>query len=93
MPGTLFCGDLFSQYGDPAPVTSSDVVEAATATNNFSYSTSLGPATVPTIRKLAALNPRLLAIMHGSSYAGDGGGALNQLGDRYDAYLRSMTTG
>ena len=89
---TLFCGDLFAQFGDPAPVTSSDVVEAATKTNNFAYSTSLGPTTVPTIRNLAALNPRLLAIMHGSSYAGDGGAALNRLGDRYDAYLRTTMT-
>jgi flavorubredoxin len=88
--GTLFCGDLFSQYGDPPAVTTSDVVDAATETNNFALSTSLGPTTVPTIRKLAALDPRLLAIMHGSSYAGNGGAALNLLGDRFDAYLKSV---
>jgi len=45
--------------------------------------TSLGPLTVSTLRRLASLSPRTLAVMHGSSYAGDGGAALNTLADRY----------
>src|SRR5918995_5960954 len=37
----------------------------------------------PTIRKLAELQPSTLAIMHGSSFSGDGAGSLNALADAY----------
>jgi hypothetical protein len=47
------------------------------------------PATAPNIRKLAALAPRTLAVMHGASYHGDGGRALHALADHYDAELRA----
>ena len=33
--------------------------------------TSLTPTTAPTIRRLQAVNPTTLAIMHGSSFTGD----------------------
>jgi flavorubredoxin len=88
--GTLLCGDLFSQYGNLPALTEDDVVEAACKTNNFIYSTALGPATVPTVRKLATLNPKMLAIMHGSSFRGDGAAALNGLADRFEAHLKSV---
>jgi hypothetical protein len=54
----------------------------------FHY-TSLGPSTGPNIRKLAALAPRTLALMHGASYHGDGERALHALADHYDAELRA----
>jgi len=38
---------------------------------------------VTTLRRLAELRPRTLAVMHGSSYAGDGRGALLTLAERY----------
>ena len=41
----------------------------------------------PGIRKLAALAPKRLALMHGSSYSGDGAAALNALADYYAASL------
>jgi flavorubredoxin len=86
---TLFCGDLFTQVGDPDAVTGSDIVEPAmTAEDMFGF-TSLGPATAPTLRKLADLAPAMLATMHGASYAGDGAKALRTLADRYDARLRA----
>src|SRR5580704_3155421 len=66
---TLLVGDLFSQYGKGPALTESDIVEPAMSTNNFVYSTSLGPTTVPTVRRLAQLRPRMLAVAHGSSFA------------------------
>lgn len=87
---TLFVGDLFSHYGRPAPVTRSEIVTQAMATNDTTYSTSLGPTTAPTIRKLAELKPSMLALMHGSSFEGDGALQLNGLADGYDTRLRAM---
>ncbi len=37
-----------------------------------------------TIRTLARLRPRTLALMHGPSFTGDGGAALKALADDYD---------
>ena len=37
-----------------------------------------------TIRGLAKLSPRTLALMHGPSFSGDGGAALRALADDYD---------
>ena len=37
-----------------------------------------------TIRGLAGLAPRTLALMHGPSFAGDGAAALRALADDYD---------
>ena len=44
-----------------------------------------------TIRGLASLAPRTLALMHGPSYAGDGAVALRALADDYDRRVRQMT--
>lgn len=80
---TLLCGDLFTQLGD-GPVLSHDSPMNATAEaeDAFGYS-SLAPATVPTIQRLAELEPTTLALMHGPAYAGDGGGWLRELADSY----------
>jgi flavorubredoxin len=83
--GTLFCGDLFSHLGRGPALTESDVVEPADEAESMFRSTSLTPDTAPTMRRLAGLNPSTLAIMHGSSFAGDGAGALHALADRYAA--------
>jgi hypothetical protein len=42
---------------------------------------------VPTLERLANLNPTMLAIMHGSSYAGDGAAQLRTLSDAYSAMM------
>ena len=49
----------------------------------FKYS-SLNPGMGATIRRLAELSPRTLALMHGPSFAGDGAAALRALADNYD---------
>lgn len=87
---TLFVSDLFAHSGDPAPLTRSEIVGPAMAGSDPIYSTSLGPTTAPTIRKLADLKPEMLAVMHGSSFAGDGAAQLHGLADAYDAHLHAM---
>jgi flavorubredoxin len=81
--GTLFCGDLGTHLGDGPALTSSDIVGPAAAAEDAFRATCLTPDTAPTIRRLAALAPRTLAIMHGSSFAGDGAAALSALADDY----------
>ena len=82
--GTLLCGDLFTQLGDGPALTGNDIVGPAIAAENvFNYS-SLNPGMGATIRRLADLSPRTLALMHGPSYSGDGAAALSALADDYD---------
>lgn len=85
--GTLLCGDLFSHIGETPPLTSTDIVGPAIEAEDLFASTSLGPTTGPNIRKLAALAPRKLALMHGASFEGDCAGALHNLADFYEARL------
>jgi flavorubredoxin len=85
--GTLFCGDLFTQVGDGPALTSGDLLDAAARAEDIFGATCLTPGTAPTIRALAALQPRTLAIMHGSSYEGDGAAALLALADEYERRL------
>jgi flavorubredoxin len=86
---TLLCGDLFTHGGDGPALTEADVVgPAADAETMFGYS-SLSPVTGATLRRLAALEPATLALMHGSSFRGDGGAALRHLADRYDVMIRA----
>jgi flavorubredoxin len=82
---TLLCSDLFFQPGDPSPLIESDVVgpaaeairvgAAGPMANDMPYT----PYTDATLRRLAALQPRTLAIMHGSSYRGDCRSAILEL--------------
>jgi hypothetical protein len=87
--GTLLCGDLFTQVGDPPPLTSGDVVGPALAAEDLFRFSSLHPSTGRTIRRLATLAPRMLALMHGPAFTGDGAVALRALGDEYDRRIRA----
>jgi flavorubredoxin len=89
MTGTLFCGDLFTHVGRVGPVTEDDVVAPAMAAEAAFGATSVGPLTAPTMRKLAALAPKCLALMHGASFRGDGAAALRALADRYEELARA----
>ncbi len=90
--GTLFCGDLFTHVGRGPAVTNDSILEAAIAAEDAFKATSLTPSTGPTIRMLAALKPRRLAVMHGSCYAGDCAAALTKLADYYETALAARTT-
>ena len=41
------------------------------------------PQAAPTLRRLAALKPRTIALMHGPTFKGDGEAALNALADHH----------
>src|SRR5262249_38538344 len=85
--GTLLCGDLFSHVGNPPAITNDDVVGAAAMAEDMFQATCLTPDTPRAIRHLSALEPRRLAIMHGSSFEGDCAAALHALADDYQARL------
>jgi flavorubredoxin len=82
--GTLLCGDLFTQLGNGPTLTDDDIVgPAIVAEDLFRYS-ALSPDMGATLRSLAKLSPRTLALMHGPSFSGDGTAALHALADDYD---------
>jgi flavorubredoxin len=85
--GTLLCGDLFSQVGGGPALTTGDVVEPAVAAEGMFRASSLAPQTGATLRRLGELEPTTLAIMHGSSYQGDGRAALDALATAYDGMI------
>lgn len=85
--GTLLCGDLFTAVGNGPALTDGDLLDAAAQAEDMFGSTALTPQTAPTIRRLAELEPTMLAIMHGSSYNGDCDQALLALADEYDRRL------
>jgi len=82
---TLLCSDLLHQGGNGEPVTESDVVgrcrevlveyQKGPLANYLPY----GTFTDTTLKRLAALQPKTLATMHGSVYVGDGERALHDL--------------
>jgi flavorubredoxin len=82
--GTLLCGDLFTQIGDGSALTEGDIVGPAIAAEDMFKYSSLNPGMGTTIRRLAGLSPRTLALMHGPSFAGDGAAALRALAANYD---------
>jgi flavorubredoxin len=86
--GTLFCGDLFTRFGESEPLTSDDLVEVALEGEQFGAPTALTPATGPRIRALADLGVQTLALMHGPSYNGDCTTQLIGLAEGYDAMVR-----
>jgi flavorubredoxin len=82
---TLLCSDLLHQCGDVEPATHSDVLgrcrsvlveyQQGPLANYLPYSTLMEP----TLHRLAALQPKTLATMHGSAFVGDGARALRDL--------------
>jgi flavorubredoxin len=84
---TLFCGDLFTHTGNGPAIVESDIVAPAVAAEDIFHATALTPATAPSIRKLAALKPATLAVMHGSSYRGNAANALHALAGYYEQRL------
>jgi flavorubredoxin len=82
--GTLLCGDLFTQLGDNPALTSGDIVGPAIQGEDLFQYSALAPGMGAAIRRLAPLNPKTLALMHGPSFQGDGAAALNALADHYE---------
>ena len=88
---TLMCGDLFTHTGDGPALTAEDIVGPAEKAEQLFRATCLTPTTGTTIRKLADLSPKTLALMHGSSFNGDACRALRDLADLYDGWLREAS--
>jgi flavorubredoxin len=82
--GTLLCGDLFTHLGNGPALTTDDIVEPAMQAEAMFRSTSLAPDTADVMRRLGDLAPNTLALMHGSSFSGDGAKALNDLAAAYE---------
>jgi len=80
--GTLLCSDLFTHEGDVEAFTESDVVDRAKRAlidgqkSPFANAYPYTPLTEPILHGLADLQPKQLALMHGSTFVGDGGRAL-----------------
>ena len=82
---TLLCSDLFFHPGDVGQLTEGDIVGPAADAVRMSVEGPLAhdmpytPYTDATFRRLAALKPRTLGLMHGATYRGDGERALLDL--------------
>ncbi len=91
----LFCSDLFTHNGEVEAITESDIVgrarqslidfQAGPLMDYMPYT----PRTRPMLEGLAALRPRTLATMHGSSFTGDCAKALLEL----DGVMKEMLGG
>nr|ABI15618.1 hypothetical protein [consortium cosmid clone pGZ1] len=78
---TLFCGDLFTQPGTgDAALVETDILEPSEAFRRQMDYYAHGRDTPGVIEKLAQLEPRRLACMHGSAWSGDGAALLRSLG-------------
>jgi flavorubredoxin len=84
----LLCGDLFTAVGQSRPLVESELVGPAMRAEDLFAATCLTPRTGATMRRLADLAPRTLALMHGPSFTGDGRAQLSGLADAYDDRLR-----
>jgi flavorubredoxin len=80
--GTFFCGDLFTQGGrGEVALTESDILGPSEAFRQSLDYFAHAPQTTATLARLAQLNPRTLACMHGSAWRGDGGSLLRHLAE------------
>jgi flavorubredoxin len=85
--GTLLCGDLFTAVGESPALTGQEITGPALRAEDLFRATCLTPATGPTIRALAELQPATLGLMHGPAFTGDCARALQDLADAYDERL------
>ena len=82
---TLLCSDLFHQWGEMKPLTHSSLTERArealvqSEAGPFANYVPYTHHTGRILEELAQLQPTTLAVMHGSSYSGDGAQALREL--------------
>jgi flavorubredoxin len=80
---TLFCGDLFTQFGERHPaLTEADILEPSEAGRAGMDYYAHSPETGRILGRLADTAPTTLACMHGSAWRGDGGAMLRGLAAR-----------
>ncbi|MET0593613.1 MAG: MBL fold metallo-hydrolase [Polyangiaceae bacterium] len=79
---TLLCGDLFTHGGhEVAPLTETEVLSPAEALRKGMGGVAIEKDTRKLLEKIAKTEPTTLALMHGSSYRGDGAKLLRSLAD------------
>jgi len=88
---TLCCSDLFAHAGNGPALTQDELASRAIEAEERSQSMSLTLATAPLLRRLAALAPTTLAVMHGSSYRGNGAHALETLATHFEQKFAAAT--
>lgn len=77
---TMLCGDLFTQGGSGAvALTEGDILGPSEAFRAPMDYYAHAPHTAATLEKLAREQPRVLAVMHGSAWRGDGAALLRAL--------------
>ncbi|MBV9574745.1 MAG: hypothetical protein JOY93_11890 [Acidobacteriales bacterium] len=82
---TLFCSDLFHQWGCNEPTTEDSIMERCkdaliqTEAGPFANYVPYTHHTGRVLETLAGYEPKTLAVMHGSTYYGDGAQALREL--------------
>lgn len=79
---TLFCGDLFTQPGREHQPLADNILETSEQMRGYMDYFAHGANTGPVLKRLANLNPRTLACMHGSAFHGDGAALLRELAMR-----------
>lgn len=86
---TFLCGDLFTHPGAHVPpITEGDILGPSEQMRGaMNYYSQAGDAAAM-LRRLATFKPRTLALMHGSSWKGDGEMLLNALADRLAVPVR-----
>ena len=81
----LFCSDLFGHRGAVEPIIESGLMDrvrpaiAASRTGPLALSMPYTPQTTASLARLADLKPQTLALMHGSTFRGDGARELGAL--------------
>jgi flavorubredoxin len=87
--GTLFTGDLFTHTGKGEPaIGPASIVQPSVDAEEMFHASALAPSMPATIRRLAMLKPRRLAVMHGSCFEGDCVAELEGLAAYYDRKIR-----
>lgn len=82
---TLLCSDLFTHNGDVEFLTESDIVGRfkegliVGEQGPFAHAYPYSEKTDEQLNRIAALEPKTIAVMHGSSYSGNGKEAIDDL--------------
>jgi flavorubredoxin len=97
--GVLFCSDLLHNEGDVPATTTESRVAAMRAMLESSRGTPVDwyipwtPQTRARLERLADLEPRVCATMHGSAFVGDGAVELRAMGDMLEEVCGAGTPG
>lgn len=96
---TLFCSDLFVHFGEVEALTEAGILGRARVAladmqkSPFAYSVPYTPQTDAILGRLADLKPATLAVMHGSSFRGDGARELRGLAGAFKELLSDPPAG